>query len=112
MVALSAVRDGILEAFQISVVLTNNAKNIEISNEMQNRLNKLYVNTYLTVGSKLSVMFYGKKLIFEVKSINSTEKELKTDYLTKLEEGIANLSTNVSQAFYKVTEKSFWNLFR
>lgn len=115
LISLTLLCSEIPEANQISVIIVNSSKNIEISPELQNRLQKFYLNKYVTCGNKLSLMFYGKRLIFEVKSIQNFEQKLTNHCkggITSLEEKLKQLSTNYTDCFYRITDKTNWSIFR
>lgn len=113
MVSLNKLRETKCKAHQVSVIVLTGAKNLDISPELQNRLQKLFLNKYLTTGNRISIIFYGKTLSFEVKNIEHIIDDIDVNEVSCLAEKISNLSTESSkQIFYKITDKTMWNIYR
>ncbi|CAH1123949.1 unnamed protein product [Ceutorhynchus assimilis] len=90
------------EALEISLVILNGPKSLEISSELNNRLSKSYEGKYLTEGNIVYVMFYGTILKFEVKLI---EKKI---VLTKC---LENLSLHNKRTYYSTTPHTKYKIF-
>lgn len=96
------------EANAVCLVILNAPKTLEITSELQHRIHKAHIDQYFTIGNKISIMYFGKILKFEIKSIESNT-ESSEDYL---EEQFTNLSLDKQNLFFKTTEKTSWKLFR
>lgn len=79
---------------------------LEFNNELYNRISKSHNGCIVTVGNKISIMFYGKNIIFEVKSINK-------EYGMDLESKLKKMTIDEQKFdFFKINETTKWNLFR
>lgn len=113
MISLEHMVETKQEAHQISLIILTGAKNIEISAELQNRLQKLYLNKYLAKGNKISIIFYGKMLSFEIKNVEQFANDVNINVLSNLTMKINALSTESNKhIFYKITNKTTWNIYR
>lgn len=93
-------------AKNIQLVILNGPKMLEINNELYNRISKSHNGCIVTIGNKISIMFYGKNIIFKIKSIN---KEYVMDLESNLKEMIIE---DQKYEFFKINETTKWNLFR
>ncbi|ERL91220.1 hypothetical protein D910_08557 [Dendroctonus ponderosae] len=88
-------------ASQVSVVLLNGPKSMEIGPELNSRICKTYEDRYVTNNSIIHLMFYGTKLQFEVKLIEQSN-------ICQMLEG---LSVGAHRKFYLVDDKTKWKIF-
>ncbi|XP_018571693.1 spermatogenesis-associated protein 5 [Anoplophora glabripennis] len=105
-VVVSKVSGHICSASRITLIVLNGPKSLEITSELYNRVSKSYTDRIFTVGNKISVMFYGKILKFEVKSIETSEKEI------NLENNFSRLCIEDQHEFYRTSEATKWTVYR
>ncbi|KAJ8931196.1 hypothetical protein NQ314_015919 [Rhamnusium bicolor] len=105
-VLVSKIPSEIFLANYITLVILNGPKSLEITSELYNRISKSYMNRILTVGNKISMMFYGKNLKFEVKSIETRESK------SNLSNNFSKLTVQDKYEFYMTSESTKWRLFR
>ncbi|XP_050299634.1 ribosome biogenesis protein SPATA5 isoform X2 [Anthonomus grandis grandis] len=92
------------KASQVSVVLLEGPKLLEITSELNNRLSKSYEGLYLTEGNTVHIMFYGTRLQFEIKAIEKRMDEDICNYVQKL-------SIGDSRPFYLVDASTKWKIY-
>lgn len=93
-------------ASRIYLVVLNGSKVLDLSSEIVNRIHKSYLQRILLPGNRISIMYYGKSLLFEVKLIEPSEKD-------DLEGSLKELSINEEYtSCFKVDEKTNWKLFK
>lgn len=79
---------------------------LEFNTELNNRISKSHIGHIVTTGNKICVMFYGKNLIFEIKSINK-------ECIMDLEINLKKLTIEQQEiAFFRINESTKWSLFR
>lgn len=95
----------IREAAEISVVVINGPKSLEINSELNNRLSKSYVSYYFTPGNYISIMYYGNLLKFQIKYISE-----------RLTEAVEDIFDNISILddikFYLVGNQTKWKIYK
>lgn len=99
--------DNIKIAESIHLVILNAPKILEINSELNNRISKSYNGHILFVGNIISLMYYGKMLKFEIKTIESSTKESKLE--TQFE--AMNLK-NEGPEIFRTNEITQWKLYR
>ncbi|EFA02694.2 Transitional endoplasmic reticulum ATPase TER94-like Protein [Tribolium castaneum] len=99
-VKVSTIPEQLSEAYRVTLVALNKPKSLEFTPELTNRLQKTFVEKIFCVNNRLSLMFFGKVLMFEIKSIESEQ----------LADDFGNLTIKGSH-FYKITTKTSWTLF-
>lgn len=105
-VAVSQIKHPIREAATIYLVVLNGPKLLKLSSEVVNRIHKSYLQKILIPGNRISIMYYGKSLIFEVKLIEPPEDN-------SLEDNFKELNIDESyMTYFRVEEKTKWKLFR
>ncbi|XP_056640032.1 ribosome biogenesis protein SPATA5-like isoform X1 [Diorhabda sublineata] len=107
-VAVKRLPIPVSEATSISLLIINRPKSLDITPELYNRLSKTYENKIITKGNFISVMFYGKELKFEVKTLESSNDRDDSDLTNYFSE----LCIGDQQPFYKVTSKTKWTCFK
>lgn len=108
-IKLLPVTGDVLTAKRIFLSGLNTPKLFEISKELNNRIHKSNIDKILIKGNKISVIYYGKQLLYEVSHIEADDSDL------QLEDGLRNLSLENKKsayAFFKVTESTIWKLFK
>ncbi|KAJ8976502.1 hypothetical protein NQ317_018446 [Molorchus minor] len=105
-VTVAKIPSEILHAGTITLLILNAPKSLEVTGELYTRISKLHLDHVLTLGNKLSIMFYGKLLKFEVKSIETR------DIYANLETDFSKLRICDKHNLYKVYEHTKWNLYR
>lgn len=109
------MRTPVLEAKEITVVSKTNLKSIDFLSQIATRLHRSYINKLLTNTNVISILFYGKSIKFEIKTIESSDIECSEFSATSgsLEGCFTDLSINVaSTGFHKVVEATRWKLFK
>ncbi|XP_018327434.1 spermatogenesis-associated protein 5 [Agrilus planipennis] len=91
------------DAKEITIIPINNL-NIQISPELINRIQNIYLNKLLTVGNTINVLFFGKTIHFKIVHINSFESTIEDEF-KKL-----SIVENTS-VFFNVCNKTKWKLF-
>lgn len=94
------------EASFVSLTILNAPKSLELTPELHNRLSRCCDNKFLTTGNKIKVMFYGKELIFEIKSIESSIENVENCF-DKMAIGDRR-----KYEFYKIVSKTKWKCFK
>lgn len=79
----------------------------EFNAELYNRISRSHIDHILTTGNKISIMFYGKNLKFEIKSIEPTKNTL------TFESSFQSMSLEEqTYEFFKINENTKWTLYR
>ncbi|RZC40441.1 spermatogenesis-associated protein 5 [Asbolus verrucosus] len=102
-VVVSTMPENHPEASKISVVILNGPKSLEINPELSNRLHKAHNDKFYCVGNRISMMYFGKILKFEIKLIETKPSQ-------ELEENFRQLKID-GHNFFKTTNKTMWKLF-
>lgn len=79
---------------------------LEFNTELYNRISRSHIGHIFTIGNKISIMFYGKNLKFEIKSIEHHKN-------TSIESSFEKINLEENQhEFFKIDENTKWNLYR
>lgn len=100
------MKSSIKDAKLITLVLLGSKKSIELSSELHTRIHKLYIERLLAVGNKISIIFFGKPMKFEIKAIqcdNTVDNGLVKEF--------ADLNI-YEKDFFRVTSCTKFILFR
>uniref|UniRef100_A0A6P7FJ83 ATPase family protein 2 homolog n=1 Tax=Diabrotica virgifera virgifera TaxID=50390 RepID=A0A6P7FJ83_DIAVI len=93
------------EATFVTLVITNGPKSLEMAPELYNRISRTYEDRILTKGNIISVMFYGKELRFEVRSLDfGGEPDIVNDF--------SKLAIGNQQQFLKISSKTKWTCYK
>ncbi|XP_066145360.1 ATPase family gene 2 protein homolog A isoform X2 [Euwallacea fornicatus] len=95
-----------VKAMQISVVILNGPKSLELTSELSNRLSKSYEGRYVTTDNIAHIMFYGTRLKFAIKVIKP-KNECKS-----IEEQIKDLCLTDQRMFYLIDSNTKWQIFK
>lgn len=79
---------------------------LEVNTELYNRISRSHIGHIITIGNKISIMFYGKKLKFEIKSIEPHKNASIESNFQKI-----NLEENKHE-FFKIDGNTKWNVYR
>lgn len=93
-----------LKAVEVSVVLLNGPKTLELTSELGNRLSKSYEGKYIVPNNVVDVMFYGTRLKFEVKAVSHKTKSL--------EFHMEKLTLTQTKQFYLIEPHTKWKIFK
>lgn len=105
-VSVGQLKYPIRKASRIYLVVLNGSKVLDLSPEIVNRIHKSYLQKILIQGNRMSIMYYGKSLLFEVKLIEPDEND-------NLEDSLKELSLNDQYtSCFEVCEKTSWKLFK
>lgn len=85
----------------------NTPKLFDVSNELSNRIHKSNLGKVLTKGNKISLIYYGKLLLYEVYDIEKDDTSSVEDELENL-----SLENKTQTCFCEVTERTSWRLFK
>jgi hypothetical protein len=102
-VKVSTVSQDLPEASKISVVILNGPKFLDITTELTNRIQNAHSDKLYCVGNRISIMYFGKNLKFEIKTIETSSDNL-------VEEHFKNLTIE-EHIFYRITNKTMWRMF-
>ncbi|KAJ3631466.1 hypothetical protein MTP99_012593 [Tenebrio molitor] len=102
-VKVSTVSQDLPEASKISVVILNGPKFLDITTELTNRIQNAHSDKLYCVGNRISIMYFGKNLKFEIKTIETSSDNL-------VEEHFKNLTIE-EHIFYRITNKTVWRMF-
>lgn len=105
-VVVSKIPDQVHSANSIVLVILNGPKSLEVTSELHNRISKSHTDRILTAGNRISIMFYGKILKFEVKSLETNDKEI------NIENNFSRLNIEDRHEFYRTSESTKWTLYR
>lgn len=104
-IMVTSITDHVHAAKRIHLAGLNIPKSLEITSELSNRMHRTNVGKILMQGNKISLMYYGKLLVYDVHCVETDDMSV--------EDGMKNLSLeNTSTSFYKVTEQTTWKLFK
>lgn len=94
-------------AKSVQIVVLNCTKILELNSELYNRISKSHSGHILTVGNKIYIMFYGKVLKFEIKSIEAEKGD------SDLEVAFQQLHfKDENYQFFKITDSTKWKIYR
>lgn len=93
-----------LKAVEVSVVLLNGPKTLELTSELSNRLSKSYEHRYIVLNNVVDVMFYGTRLKFEVKAVSHKTKSLELQ--------MEKLTLTETKQFYLIEPHTKWKIFK
>lgn len=105
-VSVSRVSHHVIPARKICLLALNAPKLFELTSELTNRIQKSYIQKLLAVGNKIIIMYYGKKLIFEIHSIECEEEQQLVDEFVNLSIDDKRFKLCVS------VDKTQWKLFK
>lgn len=106
---VSKIPSHLHSANRVTLVILNGPKSLEITSELQNRISKSHTDRILTEGNRISIMFYGKILKFEVKSVETSDKEI------NIENHFSRLNISISSdghEFYRTSGSTKWIMYR
>ncbi|XP_017776347.1 PREDICTED: spermatogenesis-associated protein 5 [Nicrophorus vespilloides] len=93
----------IKDANVIQLLILNAPRILEISNELLNRLRKSYTDKLVVRENNLSILFYGKQLKFQIKSVSAQNEDFEEDFNEKL---------TLDECLFKITKKTTFEIFK
>lgn len=80
---------------------------LELNTELCNRISKSHIGHILTTGNKISIMFYGKVIKFEIKLIKGEEMDV------NLADSFKNINLDKEDLeLYKIDESTKWKIYK
>ncbi|KRT80225.1 AAA protein [Oryctes borbonicus] len=105
-VTVTNIKSNVRDAKLITLVLLEGKKCIELTPELHTRIQKLYNSRLLAIGNKIEIMFFGKRLRFEVKEVQCDTNENR-----ELVQEFCDLTIYDEELFH-ITNSSKFILFR
>lgn len=102
--SVSKLDNNLKPASLVTVILLNGPKALEINPDLINRISKNFIGKILKTENKVNLMYFGKILKFQIKSIEARQQD-------DLVESFNKLQLKESE-FFTINEKTKWKMYK